>query len=140
MSIDLARNGQVFHYLKKWGQKENQRGGYSVGGYEVCVHPDLVDRLRQLAIATPKANFEYLFGTPVLTTLEGKIFASASGTSSLALYLPNNMTWGRRYEEFGEGWRQGSAWPKDLGHIPSADEMLSALLGEAYSSASEGRS
>jgi hypothetical protein len=133
MSVDIDRNKQLVKALKRVSTPENAGSGYTVDGYEVRVHPDLVARLRELMIYVPAARFEYVFGAPVLCTAAGMIFASVSGTVYLNLRLPKEADWGTHYEEYDELWRQGPAWARRRSHTQEDEDRLAALLREAYS-------
>lgn len=110
---------------------------YVVDEYELHAHPDLVDRLRDLMAYTPDAQLKFAYGIPVLCTPGGRIFATAGGTNSLKLYLPERETWGREYAEYGNPWREGRAWASGRVHTPEDEGHLAALLRLAYSTAAK---
>jgi len=134
MSVGSQRNPQIVNALESAATLEHATSGYIVDGYEVRVHPDLVARLRELMTCIPNARFEYVFGTPVLCTAAGDIFATVSGNMSLNLHLPEDANWGIHYEEYGKLWRQGSAWTRGRPHTQEDEERLASLVGVAYSS------
>jgi hypothetical protein len=134
MSVDFERNAQIVNALERVAVREHASSGYTVDGYEVRVHPDLVARLRELMTYIPNARFEYVFGTPTLCTAAGDIFATVNGTKYLSLHLPENAYWGTHYEEFGKLWRQGSAWTMGRPHSQEDEERFASLVGIAYSS------
>jgi hypothetical protein len=133
----MSPNAQVEEALQRASRREHSASGYAVDGYEVRAHPDLVDRLRDLMTYCPGSSFKYVFGTPTLSTAAGEIFATAFGTSSLCLRLPGISEWGRSYAEYGDAWKQGSAWI--LGRPPTKDdeEKLRRFVTAAYASALE---
>jgi hypothetical protein len=133
MNLDRVENGPVLSALEKSARPENT--GYTVDGYEVHVRPDLVTRLRELMGYATNAHFEYVFGNPVLCTTSRVIFAMASGTSSLALHLPENL-WGLPYEEFGKPWRASGRVDKKTTPNSEDEEHFPKLVIAAYSSAS----
>src|SRR5437016_327377 len=109
--LENPTNDPVVQTLKRWAIPENPKSGYCIDGYQVPTHPDLFDFLKQLAVHTPDAQHSYLFGTPILHSPNGVIFATARGTDTLCLRLPGVMDWGRSYGEYeGAPWRQGDAW------------------------------
>jgi hypothetical protein len=132
--IDTSANSQMVRYLRENAQPVHAHSGYAVDGFEVRTHPDLVSRLRDFMAYTPGARLEYAFGTPTLCTADGEIFATASGTSSLHLYLPNVTDWGWPFAEYGHPWRQGSAWNR----LPSQtdEDFFGRIARAAYAYAS----
>jgi hypothetical protein len=137
MLADFRKNANVLtalHALATPKQKTPTHP-YVVDGYELHAHPDLVDRLRDLMAYASAAQLEFAYGIPVLCTPEGRIFATAGGTNSLKLYLPERETWGREYAEYGNPWREGRAWTTGRVHTPEDEEQLAALLRLAYSTA-----
>lgn len=132
MPVDFDRNGEIIKALEKSAVRACSSSGYTVGGYEVRVHPDLVERLRELMIYCPKAQLEYVFGTPVLCTSAGDIFATVSGMRDLNVHLPEDVTWGRHYEEYGEPWRQGPAWARRP-HTQEYEKRIASVVVSAYS-------
>jgi hypothetical protein len=136
LTPDTATNAPVLNALRRRAVAENPKSGYTVDGYEVRTHPDVVDRLRELMTYTPDAQqFQYVFGTPTLSTPSGVIFATAGGTSTLCLRLPGAAEWGRSYGDYdGEPWRQGSAWGMGEPSAKEEEERFAQLLRTAYSS------
>jgi len=132
-------NDPVKAALLRNATPEGPHSGYSVDGYEVHTHPDLVERLRELMVYAPGSRFEYVFGTPTLQNLKGDIFAAASGTFSICLRLEGENAWGRDYEEFGAPWRQGSAWSMGRRHSKEDEELLAKFVRIAYSSVQDAR-
>jgi hypothetical protein len=60
---------------------------WNVGRYELHTHPDLGERLNQLASSLPRHQERILYGSPVLATQAGFIFAVAWGMKFLAFRL-----------------------------------------------------
>lgn len=133
MNIDKS-NSNVLNALQRTAVVENSRSGYTVDGYEVHTHPDLTQRLRELMVYTPGARFDYVFGTPTLQSTNREIFATAQGSSSLYLHLPDVTDWGRPFEEYGPPWRQGFAWAMGRPNTKEDEERMAQLLRIAYSS------
>ena len=116
MAIDLRKKAAVLEAIQSFA-KPKQRAkndSYSVEGYELHAHPDLVHRLKELMTYTSGARLEFVFGIAVLCTPSGRIFATVGGTSSLELFLPDEV-WRRPYPEYGKPWRTGRAWPTRSG-------------------------
>jgi hypothetical protein len=137
MLIDFRKNANVLTALEG-SAKRNERMAndpYVVEGYELHACPDLVDRLEKLLAYTPGAKLAFAFGTPTLCTLSSRIFATAAGTHSLSLYLPEEEGWGLPHQEYGKPWRQGYAWARSRPHTPEDEQHLASLLRRAYSAA-----
>lgn len=132
-------NSKVIAALRRTATPEGSRSGFTIGGYEVRTHPDLVDRLKELMAYTQDARFEYVFGTPTLQNAAGKIFAAAQGTSSLCLRLQGVNDWGHQYEGFGVAWRQGSAWPMGKPNTKEDEDRIAELVRMAYSSVEDSK-
>jgi hypothetical protein len=73
----------------------------------------------------------------MLCTASGRVFATAGGTHSLSLFLPQAEDWGKPDPEYGEPWRRGYAWTKGRPHTPEDEEQLVSLLRQAYSAATK---
>jgi hypothetical protein len=112
MPIDFRKNANVLAQLFGLAKPKQRTSAdpYVVDGYELHARPDLVDRLKDLMAYAPEANLEFAYGIPLLCTRKGRAFATAGGTHSLHLYLPEEMKWGVPYPEYGGQWRQGFAW------------------------------
>jgi hypothetical protein len=137
MPIDFRKNAKVLTELHGFAKPKQPTltDPYVEDGYELHARTDLVDRLRSLMEYTPGANFEFAYGIPVLCTPTGRIFATAGGTSSLQLYLPEEESWGQEYVEYGKPWRQGHAWAIGRSHTAQDEEQLATLLRRSYSEA-----
>jgi hypothetical protein len=137
MSIDFRKNANVLTAIQSSARAKARTEGdpYVVDGYELHAHPDLVDRLRSLMVYTPAATLEFTFGIPVLCTTAGRIFATAGGTNSLSLYLPEEEIWGRKSAEYGKPWRRGDAWTTGRPHTGKDEQSLIALLCLAFAAA-----
>ncbi len=133
---DTATNAPVLRALRSIAVAENSKSGYTVDGYEVRTHPDVVERLRELMTYTPEAQFQYMLGTPPLNTPSGVIFATAGGTDGLCLRLPGGVEWGHSYPEYdADTWRRGSAWGMGDPRTTEKEEedRFAQLLRAAYS-------
>jgi len=60
---------------------------WDAAGYELHTHPDLEERLTQLASSLPGHRSAMLYGCPVLATKAGVVFAVACGMRFLAFRL-----------------------------------------------------
>ena|ERR1700722_11761310 len=138
MSIDFRKNAKVLMAVHKFAKPKERTNSdpYVVDGYELHARPELADRLKNLmACSTPGARLEFAFGIPMLCTSTGRVFATAGGTHSLSLSLPEEENWGNPDPEYGEPWRQGYAWTKGRHHTPEDEEQLISLLRYAYAAA-----
>jgi hypothetical protein len=139
MPIDFRKNANVLaavHEVAKPKQR-TPSDPYVVDGYELHARPDLVDRLRNLMASTPEAKLEFAFGIPMLCTPTGRVFATAGGTHSLFLFLPEEETWGQPYPEYGRQWRQGFPGTRGRPHTPKDEDQLVSLMRLAYSTATK---
>lgn len=140
MSIDFRKNANVLTAVQKFSKPKERTisDPYVVDGYELHARPELADRLRNLmAGGAPGARLEFAFGIPMLCTSTGRVFATAGGTHSLSLFLPEEESWGNPDPEYGEPWRKGYAWTKGQPHTPNDEEQLISLLRHAYAAATE---
>jgi hypothetical protein len=64
---------------------------FVLDGYTLSTHPDLEERLFELAAALPMDCRSSAFGKPVLTAPNGVIFAVAGGMFELALRIPDDQ-------------------------------------------------
>jgi hypothetical protein len=95
-------------------------------------HPDLCDRLESSAAGLPGVRLRYLLGLPVLLHANGVAFGVASGTTWLALRIPElgqrvvvRSQWGTR--GLDSGWVDVDPWLSDL----TSHEGTSRLRGWA---------
>jgi hypothetical protein len=139
MSIDFRKNANVLAAVQAFAKPKERTASdpYVVDGYALHAHPDLVDRLKSLLVHTPEARLEFAFGIPMLCTPAGRAFATAGGTSSLSVFLPENESWGIPYPEFGVPWRLGSAWARGRPHTAEDDIQIASVLCLAYSAATK---
>lgn len=96
MSIDFRKNANVLTAVQKFSKPKERTisDPYVVDGYELHARPELADRLRNLmAGGAPGARLEFAFGIPMLCTSTGRVFATAGGTHSLSLFLPEEESW-----------------------------------------------
>lgn len=109
MSIDFRKNANVLAAVQAFAKSKERtpEDPFVEDGYELHAHPDLVDRVENLLAHVPEARLEFAFGIPMLVTSAGRVFATAGGTSSLSLLLPEGEVWGDQYPEFGKHWRSG---------------------------------
>lgn len=114
MSIDFRKNANVLAAVQAFAKPKERtpEDPFVVDGYELHAHPDLVDRLRDLLVHVREAKLEFAVGIPMLVTPTGRVFATAGGTSSLSLLLPEGEVWEDQYPEFGKQWRSGCAWTR----------------------------
>ncbi len=135
MPLDFRKNANVVSHIYSFAKQKQPTAAdpYVVDGYELHARPELENRLKELAKDIPEAQFEYVYGIPVLYTAAGRVFATAGGTHYLDLYLPEGHDWGKPSDGYGEPWRTGYAWATASGS-PS-DQELHSLLRLAYSTA-----
>jgi hypothetical protein len=134
MCVDVAKNETVVRKLCADATLKADRLGqlWVTDGYEWHAHPDLVERLKDLKSYTPDARFQFIFGIPALCASNGRIFATAAGTSSLHLFLPDVTEWGQPYPEYGESWRRGFAWVKGRESTQEDENGIVSFVRLAY--------
>lgn len=93
---------------------------FVLDGYALRTHPDLAERLDELAAALPTECRASAFGVPVLVAPSGVVFAVAGGTSEVALRVaPHDDAAARAvgaqpHASYGPGWWRFSAFSPSL--------------------------
>jgi hypothetical protein len=132
----VPENGPVLTILRGRGVYRPTTAPWTLDGYELHSHPDLEERLGQLAVGLPGGSTIGLYGAPGLAT-NGIVYAVAGGTSTIHLRLPagpirDEITShaDRGPSEFGPDWVVADAW---LSSLSSADgtALLQSWLREA---------
>jgi hypothetical protein len=131
---DLPQNGSLLGFLH--GQASPPKLGHSdaLGAWELRTHPDLMDRLCELAPGWPLTT---AYGVPLLAS-DGVAAVVALGTGWLAVridHLPANIKTleaAPAWTFAGGDWRIVDPWQ---GQLPSADgtRVLRGLVREALS-------
>jgi hypothetical protein len=123
----VSPNRQVLAWLRV--DAEPARSEYRLGGYEQHVHPDVCERLSQLARGGRSVA---VYGHCALAARGGVLYAIGVGTSAVALRLapgPHREAvlahGGRLDPALGDGWVIADVW---LSALPGAEGT--ALLGE----------
>jgi hypothetical protein len=114
-------NADLLAWLAQGAQRAAQPGvGYQLDGWYLRAHPDLEETFRAIAQAAHVKGIRGAFGTPVLATKTGLIYALARGTSGIGLRLPPDaraeaLTAGAKpWPEAGPEWTLLSAWDSNL--------------------------
>ncbi|MFD8804610.1 hypothetical protein [Streptomyces sp. NPDC059597] len=123
---DLPQNTALLALLRQQGTPQ-ERGAYAYEGWELHTHPDLVERLEDLA---PRWPVLATFGVPVLAA-KGIAAVVALGTSSLLVRLPGVPAEPLERAEPcppltdpGQGWYSLRPWQSEL---PSESQRLLSL-------------
>ena len=134
MSIDFRKNANVLAAVQAFANPKERtpKDPFVVDGYELHAHPDLVDRLEDLLVHVPEARLGVAFGIPMLVTPTGRVFATAGGTSSLSLLLPEEEVWGDQPPEFRKQWRRGCAWTRSRSHTTEDEDRIISLVRLAH--------
>lgn len=136
-SLSLPRNRAALGYLETQRVASPHTNGLWVkGGYSLSTHPDLCERLRELA---GSARFEYLYGRPVLLAANGVIVAFAAGTNILCVRAPRAGIDPRLVvdepPDLGPEWTRVDPWtvavPRAEGLAALADLIRRAVENEA---------
>jgi hypothetical protein len=140
---DLPANAALIDFLRAQAAWPTGRDDYVLGDWQLHAHPDLLDRLSELAPGWPLTA---AYGVPILAR-DGVAAVVALGTGYLAVrieYLPPGvepLEADPAWSVAGDGWHFVSPWPNQL---PAADgtrllrELVAAALSRAGSLAGKG--
>ena len=111
-------NAALLDFLRAQGCPPGGPDDYALGAWQLHTHPDLLDRLAELARHAP---LHAAYGVPVLAR-EGIAAVAAVGTSVLLVRLPaapSGLEAGTSVPFLaGHGWQAVDAWQSEL---PSAE-------------------
>jgi hypothetical protein len=130
-------NANLLAYLRSSAQPATGRRWADLDGFELHTHPDLIERLSELA-GSPRAVVPF-YGV-VAIVVKGVAAVVAIGTDTLLLRLPARPegVWFEPPVEpmCGNGWYAVSAWH---GHHPATDgpSRLASLIHAAHQHASD---
>lgn len=119
---DHPKNARVVALLKAKALPKKNGGDVSpwdIDDYELHTHPDLREKLREIASDALVECECAAYGYPVLTNNDGIIFAIARGTSDLAFRLPPDgilevvKEGGVVKREYGDDWVTIDPWGKN---------------------------
>ncbi|MFE7464410.1 hypothetical protein ACFU6R_09930 [Streptomyces sp. NPDC057499] len=131
---DLPQNTALLALLRQQGVPQ-ERGAYAYEGWELHTHPDLVERLEDLA---PQWPVLATFGVPVLAA-KGIAAVVARGVNTLLVRLPEAPAEPLEpagpclpLTDPGQGWYSVCPWQSEL---PSAESkrLLALLIQHALS-------
>lgn len=133
---DLPQNAALIRFLRGQASPPNGPGDYTLGFWQLHTHPDLMDRLRELAPGWPLTA---AYGVPLLAS-QGIAAVVALGTNWLALRIqslpPDIVTSASApaWSSAGDEWHVVSPWQS---HLPSSDgtRRLHDLITEALTRA-----
>ncbi|UIX29988.1 hypothetical protein [Streptomyces sp. GQFP] len=127
ISAEHPQNAALLDFLQAQGSPPHGPNDYALGEWQLHTHPDLLDRLAQLA---PRVPLHAAYGVPVLA-YEGIAVAAALGTSTLLVRLPTappRLKVGLPDPSLAaHGWQEIDAWQ---GELPSAegDRRLAGVI------------
>ncbi|MFF3379316.1 hypothetical protein ACFYXF_40980 [Streptomyces sp. NPDC002680] len=127
INAEHPQNTALLDFLRAQASPPHGPNDYALGEWQLHTHPDLLDRLAQLA---PRVPLHAAYGVPVLS-YEGIAVAAALGTSTLLVRLPTappKLKVGRPDSSLADhGWQEIDAWQ---GELPSAegDRRLSGVI------------
>ncbi|MFF7454482.1 hypothetical protein [Kitasatospora sp. NPDC008115] len=128
--LDAPENRALVAHLREQATPPSGPGDYTLGPWQLHTHPDLCDRLSDLA---PRHPVEGLYGMPVLA-FEGVAAVVAAGLGTLLVRLPalpESIEPGRPMPPLTDGeWRSVDAFPQHC-TLPEGIARLSALVREA---------
>lgn len=115
---------------------------FVLDGYTLRTHPDLAERLFELAAALPADCHASAFGVPVLVAPSGILFAVAGGTFDVALRVaPHDEEAARAFgaqpdTSYGPGWWRFAAFSPSLAGRESFTTDLQRWCARAFAHAS----
>ncbi len=116
------------------GQAEPARSEYRLGSFELHTHPDVCERLDQVAQGGRVVG---VYGLCARAGRAGAVFAIGMGTGSIALRLPDGpareavlANGGRLEPGFGPGWVVADAWLSEVPRAPGTS-LLAAWVEAA---------
>jgi hypothetical protein len=129
---ECTANADLLAYLRSSAQPATGRRWADLDGFELHTHPDLIERLGELA-GSPRAVVAF-YGV-VGIVVKGLAAVVALGTDTLLLRLPARPK-GVRFElpvepMCGNGWYAVSAWDADR-HAPDEPSRLARLIHAAH--------
>ena len=139
---DLPQNATLLDYLRGQASLPSGPGDYTLGAWQLHTHPDLLERLLELA---PGWALTAAYGVPLLAS-DGIAAVAALGTNFPAIrigHLPPGIEAENPAPEWTftrDGWRIISPWQS---HLPSTQgartlrELVSAALAHAASLAAK---
>jgi hypothetical protein len=121
-------NTALLDYLRARGAPPSRPGDYALGEWQMHAHPDLLDRLTELALGMPLSA---AYGIPLLAH-KGVAAVAAQGMGTLLMRLPEAPTDLRESywpvpELTGHGWVTVDAWQSDLRIIEGEHRLLLAI-------------
>ena len=121
-------NTPLLEYLRAQGAPPGGPGDYTLGEWQLHAHPDLLDRLQELALGVP---LNAAYGIPLLAHM-GVAAVAAQGTGTLLMRLPEapaGLREGRWPvpELTAHGWVTVDAWQSDLRIIEGEHRLLMAI-------------
>ncbi|WP_419999309.1 hypothetical protein [Streptomyces boninensis] len=131
---ELSPNEALLDFLRAQAVPPDGPGDHALGKWQLHTHPDLCDRLADLA---PRHPLHTAYGVPVLAH-EGIAAAVALGTDRLLVRLPklpHNIAAGAPMPPLtDQGWQSVDPW---LSELPSAEGVrrLCGLIGGALAHA-----
>ena len=141
---DLPPNARLLEFLRGQASPPGGPDDYTLGSWQLHTHPDLMERLRELAPGWPLTA---AYGVPLLAG-EGIAAVVALGTGWLVVridHLPPGVQSedpaAGRWSAAGDDWHVVSPWP---GQLPAADgtrvlrDLVAAALAYAARLAGAG--
>jgi hypothetical protein len=130
-------NRAVLSVLSRGAVSRPADDPWALDGFELDTHPDLCERLDQLAVGKLGGGSIGLDGVPAL--VEGSvIYAVARGTSRIDLRIPSGPSLAEALEhggepaaDFGTGWICVDAWLTDLPSVKGAALLRSWVAAAA---------
>ncbi|MFF2348247.1 hypothetical protein ACFVVL_00570 [Kitasatospora sp. NPDC058115] len=128
--LDAPENRALIAHLREQATPPDGPGDFTLGPWQLHTHPDLCDRLSELA---PRHPVEGLYGMPVLT-FEGVAAVVAAGLDTLLVRLPalpEGIEPARPRPPLTDGeWRAVKAYPSNCTGAEGT-ARLTALIREA---------
>jgi hypothetical protein len=134
----LPVNRAVLDVLRPLSVPRPADDPWALDGFELHTHPDLHERLDQVASGQPGAGRSVgIYGVPALVT-DDVIYAVALGTSTIDLRIPPRPIrlevirhGGREGSDFGPAWVSADAWVGDLSMAAGTEALRSWVAAAA---------
>jgi len=133
----VPANRAVLAVLRERAVARPHDDPWALDGFELHTHPDLQERLDQVALGQPGGPSVGLYGVPVLIAAD-VVYAIAGGTSRIYLRIPPGTTrdevlrhGGDADSAYGPEWVGADAWLSDVPSTAGTQRLASWVAAAA---------